>query len=149
MAGRRGMGVVKGITLAAATVETLIQLIAAANHAIKITEIMIGFHGVDATHEPVLVEILRQMDAGTASALTLVKADDSVADTLDTTAQKTIKVEPTEGDVLKALTIHPQTSVIYPVPPDAPLVCGAGDRIAVRAMAPNAVNCDITVTFEE
>jgi hypothetical protein len=143
------MGVVKGITLGAAAIETLIQLVAAANHAIKLTEVMVSFHGVDATHEPVLVEILRQTDAGTASALTLVKADNSVADTLDTTAQKTVTVEPTAGDVLKAFTVHPQTSVIYPIPPDAPLLCGAADRIAVRATAPNAVVCDVTVVFEE
>jgi len=149
MAARFGRGVVEDITLVAATVETLIQLVAAANHAFRVTEFSVGFDGTNNTHEPVEVELLRQTDAGTASSLTLVKADDSIADTLDTTAQKTFTVEPTPGDILGSWRVHPQTTLIIQAHDLAPIIVGAADRIALRATAANAVNCDVMMAFEE
>jgi hypothetical protein len=124
----------------------MIQLVAAANHAIIVKRVILGFHGVNAAHEPILVEILKQTDAGTAAALTLVKADDNVSDTLDTTAQKTFTVEPAAGDILAAFPLHPQSMIVLPI---EDIIVGAAERIGIRATAPNAVNADITVEFEE
>ena len=148
MAGRFGRGV-KASIATGTSVKTLMQLVAAANHAIKITEISISFDGTNNTHEPILVEILRQTDAGTMTSLTLVKADDSIADSLDTTGQHTATAEPTAGDILWAAKIHPQTGVVYPLGDGNPIAVGAGDRLGVRATAANDVDAAVVMAFEE
>jgi len=144
-----GVAIIAEEALAAATVETLIQLIAAANHSIKILGWGVFFDGVSVTAEPVQVELLRQTTAGTASALTLVKLNDSNADSLDTTAQQDFTGEPTAGDILDMAEVHPQSGweVKYPLGQEP--ICGASDRIGLRATAPAIVNARAKIFFEE
>lgn len=148
MARRVGIATSTGVTTGTSA-KTLVQLIAAANHAIEVSEVIIGFHGTTNAHEPILVELVRQTDAGTMSSLTLVKGDDSVGDSLDTTAQHTATSEPTTTDVLRTWTVHPQTVMAYPFPEDTRPVVGAGDRVGLRVTAANAVNADVTLVFAE
>lgn len=148
MAGRRGICTLTGVATGTAA-KTLIQVVAATNHAVEITEVGVGFHGVNNTHEPILVELLRQTDAGTMSSLTPKAADDSIADTFDTTAQHTATGEPTGGDVLRAWTVHPQTGLVYQVSERAPIIVGAGDRVGLRVTAANSVDSDSYVLFTE
>ncbi len=148
MALRQGIAKLAGVATGTSA-KTLIQLVAAANHAIQVVECGIGFHGVNNTHEPILVELLRQTDAGTMSALTLVKGDDSNGDTLDTTAQHTATAEPSAGDILRAWTVHPQTGLVYQAHDLAPIVVGAGDRLGLRVTAANNVNADAYLVFVE
>lgn len=148
MANRHGVALKTGISTGTSA-KTLLQVVAAANHGVRITEVAIGFHGVNATHEPILVELLRQTTAGTMSSLTPVKGDDGVSDTLDTTAQHTATAEPTAGDILRAWTVHPQTGLVYIAPPGAPITAPAAGRIGLRVTAANSVNADCYVAFEE
>lgn len=148
MAGRFGVAQLSGVTTGTA-VKTMIQLVAAANHAIRITEIGIAFHGTNNTHNPITVTLSRQTDAGTTTALTPVKADDSNGDTLDTTARHTATVEPTTTDVLRTWAVHPQTGLIDPLSDRAPIIVGAGDRVGLITDADNAVNADSYMAFEE
>ncbi len=57
--------------------KTIMQLMAAANHRVKVKELSISFKGVSNTDAPILVEVLRQTTAGTMTALTLVKNNDA------------------------------------------------------------------------
>lgn len=148
MAGRVGIAAQAGISTGTSA-KTLLQLIAAANHAIKVLEVLIGFHGTSNTAEPILVQLVRQSSAGTMSALTAVKGDDSVADSLDTTAQHTATSEPTTGDVLRSWTVHPQTGLHVQAHDLGPIMVGAGDRIGLRVTAAADVNADATLVFEE
>lgn len=148
MAGRQGIAVKADITTGT-SIKTLLQLIAAANHAIEIVEISYSGHGVNNTHQPHLIELVRQTTAGTMTALTTVKADDSVADSLDTTAQHTATAEPTAGDVLRAWTVHPQTGMIYQLHDLAPIVVGAGDRVGLRVTAADSIIVDAYIAFVE
>ena len=134
--------------LAAATAETVLQLVAAANHRVKLKEWGIFFDGVSVTAEPVLVEIVRQSSAGTSSALTAVKVDDSLPETLQTAGRDKITAEPTSGDVLDAIQVHPQQGW-KEVDSDYIYIVGGGDRIAIRVTAPAAVNCKASMKFEE
>lgn len=146
MAGR--IGHITRLAIATGTaLKTMVQLVAATNHAIKILEIAIGFDGVSATQEPVLVTLTRQTDAGTMSSLTPVKGDDSVADTLDTTAQHTATSEPTAGDVLKVWKVHPQQQIVIAFGDG--IMVGAGDRIGLVVTSPDAHNADVHIEFEE
>jgi len=148
MAGRRGIVTVVGVATGTAA-KTLLQLIAAANHAIEVLEVGAGFHGTTNTNEPITVELVRQTTAGTMSSATPVKADDSVADSLDTTAQHTATAEPTTTDVLRAWAVHPQTGLVYQVGPEDAIVVGAGDRVGLRVTAANDVDADAYLVFKE
>lgn len=148
MAGRTGIVTLTGVATGTDP-KTLIQLVAAANHAVEIKEVGIGFHGVNNTHEPILVQLIRQSTAGTMSAATPVKADDSGGDTFDTTAQHTATAEPTGGDVLRSWTVHPQTSLIFQTHDEAPIIIGAGDRVGLVVTAANSVSSDSYICFVE
>jgi hypothetical protein len=126
-----------------------VQLVAAANHRVKILGWGIFFDGTSTTAEPVQVRLLRQTTAGTMSALTLTKRDDSIADTLLTTAQHTATVEPTAGDVLEVVECHPQQGYQVWYPMGAEAILGGGDRIGIDATAPASVNVRAAVYFEE
>lgn len=127
--------------------KTLIQLLAV--QAIELAEVCVGFHGVDNTAEPILVELVRQTDAGTMSSLTPAKNDDSVGDSLATTAQHTATVEPTTTDVLRLFTVHPQTSLVVMFPEDTRPVVGSGDRVGLRVTAAADVKADAYLAFNE
>ena len=148
MAARQGIAKLTGVATGTSA-KTLIQLAAATNHAIEIVEVGIGFHGTSNTEEPILVELLRQTDAGTMSALTINSADDSGGDTFDTSAYHTATVEPSAGTVLRAWTVHPQTGFVYQAHDKAPIIVGAGDRIGLRATSADGADSDSYICFVE
>lgn len=149
MAAFQGMAQVAEEALAAATAETVIQLIAATNHRVKVLGWGIYFDGTSVTAEPVQVTIARQSTAGTSSSLTPVKRDDSLAETLLTTALQDFTVEPTTGDVLEAREVHPQAGFEIWYPLGQEIIIGGGDRIGLIATAPAIVNCRAWILFEE
>lgn len=150
MARRYGTASQSGIATGAGT-KTLVQLLAATNHAIAITEVSIGCLGTSNSQAPIRFELVRQSDAGTMTSLTPKKMDDSIADTLDTTAQHTATAEPTTGDVLHVFTVHPQTAQRHVFPVEGQPICGAGDRIAIRAVQSSGTdtNVNVVIGFEE
>lgn len=129
------------------TLTTLIQLVAAANRAIRVTRLEIYFGGTSSTAEPVDVFLKRQSGAGTSSALTPLKMDDSVAEAIVTTALKTFTAEPTDGDILFVAHVHPQQGLIWSPPCD--LIVGGGDRLGLLGLAPSSVACNAGIYFEE
>ena len=145
---RRRTGVAQKSGVATGTsAKTLIQLLAV--QAIELSELIVGFHGIDNTAEPIKVELVRQTDAGTMTSLTPGKNDDSVGDALATTAQHTATVEPTTTDVVRVYTVHPQTSLVVMFPEDTRPVIGSGDRIGLRVTAAADVNADAALVFNE
>lgn len=148
MARRHGVVNLAGVATGTSK-KTLLQLVAAANHAIALTEIGAAFHGVSNTAEPIKVELQRQTDAGTMSAATIRKQDDSGGDTFDASAQHTATVEPTGTDVLRTWAVHPQTGIVKEFGDISPIIIGAGDRLGLCVTAGADVNCDCYMAFEE
>ena len=95
------------------------------------------------------VRLLRQTDAGTASALTPVKNDNSIAETLLTTAQHDVTVEPTASDVLCCAEVHPQSGYVHQYRPGEEPIIGGADRVGLEATAPAVVNARAYIKFEE
>lgn len=150
MAGLRGIASQSGIAVTAVGgLTTIMQIVAASGHKVEIIELSVSFNGTVNTNEPVLVQVYRQTDAGTMSALTVLKANDSDADALTTTAQHTATVEPTKTDMLRVWRVHPQTGLIYQKHDQAPLRIGAGDRAGILVTADDDVDVDAYVCFEE
>ena len=111
--------------------QTLIQVLAATNHGIKIDYWGVSFKGTDLDAGPIEVILARQSDAGTMGAHTLRKRDDSNGDTLDTSSLEDATVEPTTGDVLRRKFVHPTGGYTELLPLGKEIHVGAGDRIAV------------------
>lgn len=149
MAAFQGTAVTAEVALSAATAKTVLQILAAANHRVKILRWWVTFDGTTSGNDPVLVELVRQSTAGTSSALTPRKVDDSLAETLLTTAVHTATAEPTTGDTLDTKHVHPQSGYEVTLPFGAEVVVGGGDRVGIRCTAPQAVNVVAGIHFEE
>src|SRR5687768_7050449 len=93
-------------TLGAATVETLLQVVAPAATKLRVVAWGISLAGVTASEVPGDVELLRQTTAGTASAYTPKKLDESDP-ACAATAQVTFTAEPTAGDILHPIQLTP------------------------------------------
>jgi len=137
------------VSLTAATAKTVLQIVAATNHRVKVLGIELFFKGTSTTDTPVKVRILRQTDAGTTSAATPVANDNSIDETLQTTGRHTATVEPTAGDVLKMWEVHPQSGLIYCFPIGEEIIVKGGGRLGVECTAAQAQTCAANFIFEE
>lgn len=137
------------VALSAATAKTIVQIVAPTNQRLKIKSWGVFFDGTSATAEPVVCELMRQTDAGTMSALTLVKDDPSFTETIQSTAQENATGEPTGSTVLERRNVHPQASYekIYPFGQEKKVP--GGGRLAIRCTAPAGVNVIGEIAFEE
>lgn len=149
MAALLGTAVTAEVALTAATSRTALQLVAAANHAVRVLGFSATFDGVSPTGEPVLVELVRQTTAGTMSSLTPVKKDPGRDETLQTTAQHTATAEPTTTDVLDRKEVHPQSGYEKLFPLGQEIIVPGGGRVGLRFTAPDAVNVVAQLDFEE
>jgi hypothetical protein len=131
--------------------KTLLQLVPAANHRVLVKEWSISFTGITNTDAPIQVEIARQSDAGTASALTLVKQNADDGETLESSAQHTATAEPTETNVIMRENVHPQGGYTWQAPFGQELVLtgDATDRLAIVVTAAVGVNAVARFVAEE
>ena len=140
------------ITCTAGATKTVAQLVAGSYNQLRITEMAVTFQGTDNLAKPVKIEVCRQSDAGTMSAATLKKMNDSDGDTLASTGQVDATAEPTTGDILRTWYIHPQAGLHYSVPEPSQFIVGQGDRIAVKVTIESGesnVDCAGFIEFEE
>jgi len=148
MAGVIAVANTAEVALTAATAKTVLQLIAASNHPVKVKSWGVFFDGVSVTGEPVQVRLLRQTDAGTMSALTPVERSITGV-TLQTTAQHTATAEPTAGNVLAAREVHPQGGYQEIFPAGDEILLGSAGRLGIECTAPANVNVRAEIVFEE
>jgi hypothetical protein len=112
--------VAQGVTAAAAgTAKTVLNVIAAANRCVKVTEIGVGFIGNLGTAKPVLVELCTSTQAGAgsgSSAVTPAPTDPGDATTVQATAAKGYTSEPTVLTPIRTWRVHPQAGLIVQFP---------------------------------
>ncbi len=131
---------------------TLLMLKAPTNQRLKVRSWCVSFQGTDNLGTPIQVQLLRVSTDGTGSSVTPVKMDDSIADSIQGTATESYggTNEPTAGSILERRYIHPQTNYTEIVAEPDEVIVGAGDRIALKAIAPNAsVNATGFIEWEE
>jgi hypothetical protein len=152
MAGIIATATTAEVALTAATAKTVLQVICAANHMIKIKAWSVFFDGVSVTAEPVQVRLLRQTNNGTGTTNTPRLTNPLITATLQTTAKDTYTVEPTAGNVIDTIEVHPQTGFRDVLPfGDEYYVGGTGsaDAIGIECTAPAGVNVRAVIKFEE
>lgn len=148
MAGVRWNAVTGEIATGTAA-KTLLQVVAASNHRIKIDRLSVSFKGTSATDAPIKVRVLRQTTAGTMSSLTLTKGNDSDDETLQTTAQHTATAEPAAGDVLESKEVHPQTGYELILPLGQEIIVKGGGRLGIEVTAGVSVSAIAEMHGEE
>lgn len=137
------------VALSAGVAKTVLQLVAPTNHRVKILRFGVFFDGTSTTGEPVQIRLLLQTTAGTMSALTPVKLDGGISDTIQSTAQHTATVEPTAGSVIETYECHPQQGIYIIFPQGQEPILAGTTRIGLELTAPASVNCRATIVFEE
>lgn len=131
--------------------KTIAQVKAAAQQRVLLKQIDIGFSGVSASDEPILVEVVRQTSGGTMTGVTPVKINSGDDETLQVTASKEASVEPSGPTVLAARKIHPQGRDTFFL---ANIFAGGlpvkgGEYVGVRVLATQNVNATVTIYGEE
>lgn len=135
--------------LAAATAETVLQVVAAANHPIALKSVQVSFDGTSASAEPVVVLLVRQTGAGTSVAAT-PREETAYGITIQTTARIDFSVEPTSDDsVLRRWNVHPQSGVMEKFGPDDEIIIGSSGRVGIKVTAPAIVNVQASISWEE
>jgi hypothetical protein len=136
--------------IAAAVAETILQIVAAANHRVKLTEYSVSFKGTSATDTPARVRIFRQTGAGTSAAVTPLKDDASADETLQTTVRNAFSAEPASDDALiDEFEVHPQTGVKVFLPLGQEILIPGGGRLGFKVTAAQAQTCVVSVAVEE
>lgn len=136
------------IALSAATAKTVLQITAPTNQRVRVKEWGVFFDGVSTTGEPVQVRVLRQTTAGTMSSATPV-ARDGHTETVQTTASHTATAEPTAGNVLDVVEVHPQSGYEKIFPLGDEIIVPGGGRLGIECTAPAGVNVRAKIAFEE
>ena len=130
-----------GATNSGVATKTLSQIVAAANHRVRVERVRVSGNGTTAADTPTLIELVVQTSAGTASAQTLYKRTDGDDETIQTSALKTFTAEPTDGGVIKAAAfVHPTGRHEFVFPPGRDLYIQGGQRLGVRCNAPSQTN---------
>ncbi len=128
------------IALPAAAAKTILQVKLPANHRGLVKAWGVSFDGVSPTAEPVQVRLVRQTTAGTMTGATLRKVDSSISEAILSTATKNATAEPTPGDQLRAVEVHPQGGYEEQLPfGDEYRIPGDG-RVGIECIAPATVN---------
>jgi hypothetical protein len=136
------------VALAGATAKTVIQIVAPANQRLRVKSWGVSFDGTSETNAPVEVVLMRQSTAGTMSALTPVNKGVGT-ETLQVTAQHTATAEPTSGNILDAMEVHPQSGYEKVYVPGSEVLVPGGGRLGVVCTAPDAVNVRAKIEYEE
>lgn len=135
----------------AATAKTAMQIIAAAQHRVRVIGISIYFKDTVVTDTPVLVKICRQTTAGTpGSSPAFVKKDENMGETIQTTAGINYSgTEPTITDVLETKEIHPQTGEKFYFPFSQELYIKGGNRLGIQITSAQAQTAVVNAEIEE
>jgi hypothetical protein len=147
--------VAQGSTPAAAgTVKTVLKVLSAANKAIKLSELSVGFIGASGTAKPVLVELTTNSEAvaGTGTSVTPAQDDASDGNTVLATAARNFSVEPTVQTVIRTWRVHPQAGLMVQFPLGREPRSGINKGFCVRVTfetAETTTNIDAYLTFEE
>lgn len=138
--------------VAAATVETLIQVSAVGAKPFRIARWGVSFNGVTVTDQPVRVELIRLTNDGTSSAFVPRKLDTTVEASL-AQGRTSHTAEPAAGDVLEVHYVSPAGGNLVEAYsagyPDERPYAAPGGRIGIRVLAVNAVNANAFIIFDE
>lgn len=127
---------------------TLIQVVAAANHPIKIKSWRVTFNGTTSSAIPATVDLIIPSGTGTMSSGTAVQ-ESGPAVTLQTAFSHTATAEPGVTSVLETQYVHTQSGYEAVYGLDDEIIIPAGGRFGIRVNSPVDVSARASIRFEE
>jgi hypothetical protein len=133
--------------IGAATAETVLHLLAANNHRIKIT----GYSVTVAGTSPIdlTMRVLRQSSAGTAGTTSglITKLDSDAAGTIQTAGSTAFSAEPSAGDVLQYKKLNGGYEKYFPMGQE--IIVPEDGRIGIECTSTTAATVAAEFYFEE
>ena len=148
MAGLLCIAKTTEVELTAATALTVLQIAAPANQRLIVKRWGVFFDGISGVEEPVEVNLVRQTDTGTMTSITPT-IQGIGSETVQTSASHTATVEPTAGDIIDSVEVHPQSGHEIVLPFDSQILVPGGGFLAIVCTAPATVNVKAKIIFEE
>lgn len=132
------------------SLETVLQLRGSTTTRARLKAWGIAFDGTSVIAEPVRVRLLRQSTDGTATGATEVPYDE-VDPAASLTSFHTFTAEPTPGNVIKEMHVHPQGGYAeqFPLGEEIVIDDATSSRLAIDVLAPAAVNVTAWMAWEE
>ena len=135
------------------TTKTLLQILAAANHAAKLIEWSVSFDGISNVAAPIAVVLEFQTGTGSGGdVLTAKKMNPDDSEVVQTTALSNIdgSTQPSSGDEIMGEQVHPQGGYTWQAPFGGHIKVPGGIRIGIKVITPGAdVNAKVRMVFEE
>ena len=126
---------------------TVLQIRALAAKRLLVTEWSVSFQGTSHSAAPVLVELRRQTTDGSFTNVAAIKAntgdDEALASIV--TAHHTSSSEPTAGDLIDSVLVHPQTGYTWQAPFGREIVVIGAGRLGIVMTAGAGVDIVATI----
>ena len=120
---------------------TVLQIMTpSSHHRILGLEYGVYFDSTSVQAQAAQVDLRRQTTIGTMTGLSLVKEDNSLAETIQSSAAFNATSEPTSGDLIKGIEVHPQTGYEYAWALGRELPIRGGERIGIIVTAVDTLN---------
>ena len=140
-------------TTSGTTSLTIARVKAATNQRAKVLGYGFYFDGTSNSAQPVQIRIGRipTTDITSPAALTITPNEDELTETFQTSvAQSTSHAnEPTYGNILKTITVHPQLGYEYLAPLGQEIIVKGGGMLGFELTAAASVNVRGYVMIEE
>lgn len=147
MAGNFGVLSTSAAVASTTAAKTILQLVAPTNQGLRVQGFGVFFAGVSVTDAPIVVELLRQTSAGTATARNPLKRGAS-GTAIQATGQENATAEPTASDILWSGQVHPQMGLEIPLV-GKEIQMDGGTRLGLRVTAGVSVNVRAHIDYEE
>lgn len=139
------------VSLSAATVKTVLQLVTPSTTRAKVTGFSVSFNSVTSSDAPAVVDLLRQTTAGTGgSAATMAAMDPDAPAALCSGLYDISSAEPSSGNVLWTGYVTPVGGLfVYNFADGEEPVLDISNRVGIRINSPSAVSAIATLTYAE
>lgn len=135
-------------TFTPSTTATIMQILAATNHDVKVNRITITGKGNAPTDVPIQFDLVRQTSAGSGGSSLTGSKSHTGGSTLDVTALGNPTSEPSDSaDIYLSRHVHPITGCDIVFPPGRELIIKAAERLGIRGVSPGQ-NSTFNVSFE-
>lgn len=136
-------------SVAANSVETLLQVAAPSGRGVSLIRWGVSFNGVSASEAPVRVELMRMSSAGVSTTLTPRKID-PLKPPATASGLSAFTQEPTVEDLLEVHQVTPFSGLlVMQYAPDERIQIPSGGRLGIRLLAAGAVNATGFMVFDE
>lgn len=130
------------------SIKTIIQAKAPSTMMVKVLGWGIFFDGTATTEEPATVTLTRQNSGGTMTSMTCLGIK-PIPESIQTSSQYNAVVEPSDGDTIDLIQVHPQSGFEIKFPEGEEIYIPEDGYIGITVTVAAPVNCHAKLICEE